>query len=441
MRSGNAGRPASSRAVAEAAWHALFWLVVANAIGMLIATLLLFPAGNGILGEWTYGRWMMVHLNLELYGWTSLPLVGFLFRVYGGDRGAMAQWSRPVLWVWSAALGAGALSWLAGHSSGKLFLDWSGFARMFFFCALMTLWLFLLTAFAAHRGSAEDAGPWATAAKLGGLAVLLAVPFVLYFASNPGVYPPVNPDSGGPTGASQLESSLIVVAILLALPYAIVRRNAGRSRAVVFAWAALFAESLLCAALGRADVSHRLASQYLSLGSLLVWIPAIPAYYSAFAWRAETRRWRSAFLWWWAALVLTGWILFLPGVLDRLKFTDALVGHSLVAMAGFTSSFLVFVTVQMLGEDGWIFQRARSYYFWHGGVIAFAVLMTIAGWRESSDPAFTILAGPLRNLLYALRLLAGAFLLAASIGWLADATRLLREPAADAMEVSLKETA
>ena len=89
------------------------------------------------LGEWTYGRWMMVHMNLELYGWASLPLVGFLFRVYGADRGPVAKWCRPVLWVWSASLGVGVFSWLSGHSSGKLFLDWSGYARVLFPAALL----------------------------------------------------------------------------------------------------------------------------------------------------------------------------------------------------------------------------------------------------------------------------------------------------------------
>jgi cytochrome c oxidase cbb3-type subunit 1 len=52
--------------VASAAWHSLFWLVFANAIGVLIAILLLFPVLNRLLGEWTYGRWIMVHMNLEL---------------------------------------------------------------------------------------------------------------------------------------------------------------------------------------------------------------------------------------------------------------------------------------------------------------------------------------------------------------------------------------
>jgi len=31
-------------------------------------------------------------------------MAGFLFKVFHADRGPLAQWCRPVLWVWSAAL-------------------------------------------------------------------------------------------------------------------------------------------------------------------------------------------------------------------------------------------------------------------------------------------------------------------------------------------------
>jgi cytochrome c oxidase cbb3-type subunit 1 len=117
-------------------WHSLAWLVFANAVGVLMATLLVAPRLNGVLGEWTYGRWIPVHLNLQLNGWCSLPLVAFLFKVYGADREGVAQWCRPALWIWSSALAVGSLSWLTGHSSGKLFLDWTGFSR-----ASLSLWL------------------------------------------------------------------------------------------------------------------------------------------------------------------------------------------------------------------------------------------------------------------------------------------------------------
>lgn len=414
------------RVIAGTAWHGLLWLVIANSVGVLIAILLLFPGLNKFLGEWTYGRWVMVHMNLELYGWTALPLVGFLFKTYGCDRSPTADWCRPVLWVWSTALAAGAISWLSGNSSGKLFLDWSGYARVLFPAALFVLWLLLLASLI--RGRVENASLTAWVTKLLGLAILLAVPFLIYAAAGPSRYPPVNPDTGGPTGTSQLESSLAIVAILLMLPFGIARRKAGHSKAVAAAWVVLAVESLLCASLSRADISHRLVTQYVSLGSLLVWLPLTPAYYAAFQWHNNSRPWRIALLWWWAALIVTGWVFFLPGVLDHFKFTDGLVGHSFVAMAGFTSSFIIFVMVELLGDGGWIFNRARAFYLWHGSVIAYILLMTIAGWREGFDPAFTIVPGLARNCIYALRLLSGVLMLIASIDWLVDASTLLLEP-------------
>lgn len=434
-------RAPDPQAVAGAAWHSLFWLVFANAVGVLIAVLLLVPVLNKLLGECTYGRWMMVHMNLELYGWTSLPLVGFLFQVYGADRGHAAKWCRPVLWVWSFALAVGALSWLSGHSSGKLFLDWSGYARVLFPAALFALWLLLAVALVAHWREPHDHRGWVRAARIAGLLILLAVPILVFVASNPDIYPPVNPATGGPTGASQLESSLAVVCILLMLPFGIARRKPGHARIVAAGWIVLAAESILCFSLGRMSASNHLPSQYLSLASLLVWIPLTPAYYGAFRWSENTRRWRLAFLWWWAALLVTGWIFFLPPVLDHFKFTDGLVGHSFVAMAGFTSSFIIFVMVQMLGEGAWILNRARAFWLWQGGVLAYVLLMTIAGWREGFDPAFTIVPGTERNVLYTLRLLSGVVMLVASADWLIDATKLLRQSAPVSSEVLEEKTA
>jgi len=430
-----------SLAAVNAAWHGVFWLVFANAVGVMLAVLLLLPALNPILGELTYGRWMMVHMNIMLYGWTSLPLAGFLFKVYGADRGALARWCRPVLWAWSAALAVGIFSWLSGNSSGKLFLDWSGYARVFFPVALTALWVLLLLALVRSRDHEENAPFVTKAAKLGGLLVLVIIPFLLYRAAGPDFYPPVNPDSGGPTGASQLESSLGIVAVMLVLPFGLARRKHGISRILFTAWLVLLAESLLCVLLGRSDISHRIPAQYLSLSTLLVWLPLTPAYYAAFAWHPATRLWRTAFLWWWAALIVTGWIFFLPGVLDHFKFTDGLVGHSFVAMAGFTSSLIIFASIQLMGAHGWIFNRARSFYAWNLSVIAYIVLMTVAGWREGFDPTFTIVPGLARNLLYLLRLVTGVVMLLASVDWLVDATSVLRRQGSELINQSQERAA
>jgi cytochrome c oxidase cbb3-type subunit 1 len=114
-------------------------------------------------------------------------------------------------------------------------------------------------------------------------------------------------------------------------------------------------------------------------------------------------------------------------VLDHFKFTDGLVGHSFVAMAGFASSLLIFAMVQMLGEGGWIFNRTRSFYLWNISVSVYIVLMTVAGWREGFDPTFTIVPGMARAIIYSFRLVTGVLMLLAALDWLVDASALLRE--------------
>jgi cytochrome c oxidase cbb3-type subunit 1 len=405
----------------------MFWLTFANAVGVLIAQLLIFPQLNGLLGEWTYGRWMPVHIDLQLYGWCSLPLVAFLFSVYGADRSAAAPWARPALWLWSTTLAVGTVAWLNGVSSGKLFLDWSGYTRVLFPLALLGLWGVLAWSLADtwHNNSLA-----AKLTKLLGLAFLLAVPELIYIASAPSLYPPINPDTGGPTGASQLESTLVIIAVLLLLPFGLAARRANTRSILFLTWLVFAAESVICLGLGRADVSHHRPVQWISLGSLLTWLPLTPLYYNAFAWRANTRIWRIAFLCWWSVLVPTGWCLFLPGMLDRFKFTDGLVGHSLLAMAGFVSSLLVFVMVQLLGEGGWIFNRVWSFWLWQVCVIFYVASMLLAGWHEGADPSFTMVPGALRTFVYTLRLLLGGGMLVASVEWLLAGSALLRGLAA-----------
>jgi cytochrome c oxidase cbb3-type subunit 1 len=418
---------AGRRVMAATAWHSLLWLVVANCVGVLLAAMLLVPGINALLGEWTYGRWMPVHMNLQLYGWCSLPLVGFLFAVYGVRREPLARWASPVLWLWTVALGIGALSWLNGQSSGKLFLDWTGYSRVLFPLALFCLWGLLASSSVVEYRRGLHVHWTARVFKLAGLILLLIVPALIYIASSPALYPPINPDTGGPTGASQLESTLVIIAILLLLPFGISHRKNSRSRVVTTAWFIFVFECLLCLGLGRADVSHHTPTQWISLGSLLVWIPLTPAYYLAFIWHEGARRWRIAFLCWWSVLVPTGWMLFLPGVLDHFKFTDGLVGHSLLAMAGFVSSLLIFVLVQIMGDDGWIFNGTWSFYVWQVSVAAYVAIMFFAGWREGSDPSFSIVPGMLRNSIYALRLLLGILILIASLDWFRNAFTLFEK--------------
>ncbi len=425
----------SREAIAAAVWHSLLWLVIANGIGVLLAAMLLLPGLNTVLTPWTYGRWMPVHLNLQLYGWSSLPLVAFLFRIYGTDRPLTAAWGRSAVWLWSTALAIGSVSWLDGHTSGKLFLDWSGYTRVLFPGALLTLWAVLTYSFSKTFARMSRLGKtW----RSFGLLLLLMIPFLIYIAADPSIYPPINPDTGGPTGASQLESTLVIIAVLLLLPFGLSTWKASSVPWLRTAWIVFAVETLLCLGLGRADVSHHRPTQWISLASLLLWVPLIPIYYAAFRWHPHTRWWRMAFLAWWAILVPTGWMLFLPGVLDRFKFTDGLVGHSLLAMGGFVSSLLLFVMAELLGDDGWIFNTRWSFLVWHISIAVYVAVLFFAGWREGVDPAFTVMPGALRNGIYFVRLLLGVLLLASSVDWLYWASKLVGQAASTVANAALE---
>ncbi len=415
---------AASPVIAAAAWHGLAWLVVANGIGVWLAILLLVPAAGSWLGEWTYGRWMPVHLNFQLYGWISLPLVAWLLKVYQADKAPFAKWSRTAIWMWSFALTLGAVSWLSGHSSGKLFLDWTGYSRIYFPLSILFLWVVLACAFLAHWKSSPPSVV-ARFSKLLGLLLLLPVPLAIYAAADPSIYPPVNPDSGGPTGASQLESVLVIVLILFLLPYGLGERKIGNRRWLLISWIVFGIEALLCLGLGRADVSHHRPTQFISLGSLLLWVPLIPAYYTGFAWEKRSRLWEKAVLFWWALLIPTGWCLFLPGVLDHLKFTDGLVSHSLMAMAGFVTSLLILVLAILLGDDGDVFDSRWAFTLWHGGTLVYVAIMLYAGWIEGFHPTFTMIPSTTRNAVYLLRLVCGAAMTVASTNWLLRLTHRL----------------
>jgi cytochrome c oxidase cbb3-type subunit 1 len=133
-----------------------------------------------------------------------------------------------------------------------------------------------------------------------------------------------------------------------------------------------------------------------------------------------------AVLGYWALLVPTGWAFFLPGVLDRLKFTDSLVGHSILAMAGFGSSLLILILAVLVDDDGRIFTARWPFFAWHVGTLGYVILFFFTGWKEGGDPAFTIVPGPTRNLIYAVRLVLGIAMTAASPYWFMRITERIR---------------
>ena len=383
--------------------------MVANAVGLLLSILLIFPKVGLIFGEWTYGRWLPLHLNWQLYGWTALPLVAWVFFLLPQSRNSLAKASCLGIRAWSAVLALGGISWLTGHTSGKIFLDWTGFLRVLFPAVILYLWGVL--ALAWYRGEKRN---WFV---VPGLLVLLAVPFGLYFASSPEVYPHVDQSTGGPTGASLLNSTLSVVFLLLILPLALRHKPPGKSldRLVWGFFAVNFFLGLYSETLPH---SHHHPGQITCLASLLLWLGLLPYYYSKQEWKTPHPLWQKAMFVWLGVLILNGFITFLPGILDRLKFSNALVAHSHLAMAGFTTSLLIFVLQQILPQKIALrMNNRRAFWSWHLATAGYIVLMIFAGIFESTDPSFLTYPGVLRDTLYGLRSLSGLALFLVSIHW------------------------
>jgi cytochrome c oxidase cbb3-type subunit 1 len=441
-----AARPRVEAATAAADWtrelttHALSWLVVANAVGLWLATLLLLPQLGDRLAPLTYGRWMPLHLDLQLYGWCALPLVGLLLRLYRPRTAARRAQTDPLYVVtvraWSVALAVGAVSWLAGVNSGKLYLEWAGAARGWMALTMAGLHLALCWSFL--HGRDEQATPPPPAIRSGGarwgkaaLLVLLApVPWIWFAAASPGVYPPVNPASGGPTGVSLLGSVLALVALFCATPWMLGRPLRGETgtpdrrraeRIVRWSWAALAIHLALFGLLGHGDRSHHDPAQWLGLASVVVWVPLLSVYLRRFAWPQGSTRWWLATAGWGGVLTLSGVVTLLPGVLERWKFTHMLVAHAHAAMAGLVTSFLALVLLVLARQadgDAGAFGDRFAFWGWQLGTAVHVAAMSVLGVLEAGDAGIVFRFAPATAAAYGLRWAAGALMLLASCRWL-----------------------
>lgn len=405
--SAEACRHVESPAVATAVRHALGWLAAGNGIGLYLATLLVHPQLQA--GALTYGRWVPVHLNVQLYGWTALPLVAWLLAIYEVDRSSVRAWGPAVVWAWTAALVVGAGRWLAGETSGKIFLDWSGGALWGFLAALTCLWGVLALA------RNDRAAQWSRARRRMtwmGLAALAVVPTSILITASPAVYPPIDRTTGGPTGSSLLGSALLVVGLMLMLPrVAAVRRAGGGGRGVwgyfVFSW-------LVFGVVESMGGTHFSLHQIFSLWLLLPWIGWLPRDWAGFDWPSGSGAWRWGALCWWGLLVASGCLLYLPGVLDRLKFTQGLVAHSHLAMAGFTTSYGALVVVVLTGRR---VGGAASVVLWHAAALVMVVVLAWLGWREGADASWMTTQPAWREWGLMIRAACGGIMCGVAISW------------------------
>lgn len=398
--------------------HSLGWLVAANLVGVLLATLLVWPAAGDALGRFGYGRWMPLHTDWQLYGWCALPLVGALLAAcLEPAHPAAGAHARLALGGWTLALGLGGAAWLGGVASGKLFLNWSGWARPALALAMAALW----TVLAAHLWwSRTRAGTarWRVAAGL--LASLAVVPAMMYWVAGRSVYPTVNPDSGGATGASLLGSTLGIVTVFGLLPSLLGTARRPGSRTTWFWWA-LAGSFAVFAGIDHGNASHHAPAQVIGLGVLLAWVPLLAAYGRAWVWSAGARRWVIAAGAWWALLVVNGWVAFLPGLSEAWKFTHALVAHAHLAMAGLVTS-VNFVVLNELDPARPVGGRG-VFRAWQLGCAAHVALMLGLGAVETERAADLFYGADWTRVVFTGRLAAGALMAGASIAaWCEERT-------------------
>ncbi len=404
--------------------HALFWLVAANAVGVWMALLLLLPELNDLLAPLTFGRFVPLHLDFHLYGWLSFPLIALLFQAYG--RGS-SRWEGAAVWAWSNALVFGGAHWLMGQSSGKLFLEWSPYDRKLMTVAMVLLWLALANGY--YQTRALHRGDWLRPL---GLMLLAAVPVVFYISVGIDVYPPINPNSGGATGSSLLGSTLGIVSLFLLTPYLVAARqpayDGGR-----WLWGLWLLHLIGFGLAGHGDRRNDEWPQIAALGSLLIWVPLLWRHYRRFDWVAGSAVWLTGAIAWGALLTVSGWIAFLPGVLDRWKFSHALVAHAHLAMAGLLTSFVVLILLVLAPRLAIL--RCRTLAgLWQGGLAVHLFALMALSELEARQPLALFNRDALASALMGLRLLAGGVMLAVSVLWFWQGLRSRRPPTAEVVD-------
>jgi cytochrome c oxidase cbb3-type subunit I len=306
--------------------------------------------------------------------------------------------------------------WLAGRTSGKLFMDWQGAARVGFSAALALLAV-VLGAGLVRRWPRE--GRAGRAWRLALLLALLPVPGLMAWAASPRLYPTINPDSGGATGSSLLGSTLVLVGIFLFTPRLLdlPRRTPASPAVRAIPWL-LAPHFALYAFVERGDSSHHSVLQIVGLFSLWIWPPLLVVFLRGVLWPEGARRWLFAFAAWGIFLTVSACLMFLPGWLDRGKFTQAFVGHTHAAMAGMLTSYLMLVLLCLNpGRIAAALGAPRAFVVWQTGCLLHVAALMLAGGLEGARPG--ILFSPNRGMdaLMILRAVAGLAMLEASARW------------------------
>lgn len=382
----------------------LAWLLFGCALGVLCAGGLLFPSfGAPALAG--YGRLIATHLDVQLYGWGFAPLLALVAARFFPD--AEDGLRRATLALWSAALAAGAIHWLRGGAAGKVFLDWRGFSLAALIAALLVIWW--LAARSAWRRRAQP-GRFVRAALLAGLA-FSGVGFVR--ACDPLFLPPVNPTSGGATGHNLLASTLGFAALVALIPPLLFPKTRPGGVRVVGLWATLAIGALTHLAMRHGDVSNREIHQSVGLAFTILPGAALGFFMARYPWRSRTAfGW---FVFWWLFTAADGLVIFLPGVLETAKFSNALVAHAHWAMAGMLTALNLLILENLPGAR--VRFGAISQSVWNGANLLTGVALSLHAAREGDGVLWGAHDGE-TDFAYGVRFLCGAAMAGVAALWL-----------------------
>jgi cytochrome c oxidase cbb3-type subunit 1 len=198
-------------------------------------------------------------------------------------------------------------------------------------------------------------------------------------------------------------------------------------RPAIEVFGALVVHSVFFAAVGmggQTDHSHREPLQIAAVATLLVWAWLVPRWLRCFVWPAGSRPWLIAFLVWGGALLASAVPMFLPGLLDRIKFTNALVGHAHLAMAGMATSFAALLLAVLNQETrlAGVLGDRSAFIHWNAGNATHVAALIAVGALEAHDPGILFRGDPWITALYGVRAVAGAAMVFAAARWITRRT-------------------
>jgi cytochrome c oxidase cbb3-type subunit 1 len=210
-----------------------------------------------------------------------------------------------------------------------------------------------------------------------------------------------------------LGSTLLVIGLMLLLPRA--SGIGGRGKAGWGTWMFFGLSWIVFAVTEAIGGGHFDDWQIGAMLLLLPWAWLIRRDWSGFNWPLHSSAWRTAMIAWWTLLVVSAVTMYSPGILDRIKFTQGLVAHSHLAMAGFTTSFCAVLLSTLTHRS--VGGRA-SVLVWNAAAFAMIAVLAAMGWREGQSAEWMIIPEHWREAGLVARAISGVFLLGSSLGWL-----------------------